>query len=262
MHQKEHLSNEHHKLTYEIISRQQLQAICSGHPCLPKTDHQNQFSHQYYQDSLFWLQKVMQSFFFTTFMQLKAKFAAQANLTHNLIILPKPIFPLKHRLDSSYQQLVLLCQARRAQAQEQYLEGAGDQGRAKSQQIIHHCHYLCAHFFHQTSSLPVVMISNVSQLPNAWASIIWYNLSTNDPQVGLQYANSGFQHSHTPIIWLPSIFIIKRLFPPLKQTLFSSNVQYQHHTSMLFAPSFVPCPDAKPYASSPSFLRLKCQLTN
>ncbi|KAJ7398544.1 hypothetical protein BTVI_124330 [Pitangus sulphuratus] len=34
----------------------------------------------------------------------------------------------------------------------------------------------------QTSSLPVVMISNVSQLPNAWASIIWYNLSTNDPQ--------------------------------------------------------------------------------
>lgn len=42
------------------------------------------------------------------------------------------------------------------------------------------------HSFHQTSSLPVVMISNVSQLPNAWASIIWYNLSTNDPQVGPQ----------------------------------------------------------------------------
>uniref|UniRef100_A0A8D0H702 Signal transducer and activator of transcription n=1 Tax=Sphenodon punctatus TaxID=8508 RepID=A0A8D0H702_SPHPU len=34
----------------------------------------------------------------------------------------------------------------------------------------------------ETSSLPVVMISNVSQLPNAWASIIWYNLSNNDPQ--------------------------------------------------------------------------------
>ncbi|XP_066202475.1 signal transducer and activator of transcription 4 [Saccopteryx leptura] len=34
----------------------------------------------------------------------------------------------------------------------------------------------------ETSSLPVVMISNVSQLPNAWASIIWYNVSTNDPQ--------------------------------------------------------------------------------
>uniref|UniRef100_A0A8B9N7X8 Signal transducer and activator of transcription n=1 Tax=Accipiter nisus TaxID=211598 RepID=A0A8B9N7X8_9AVES len=40
----------------------------------------------------------------------------------------------------------------------------------------------CIRSFHQTSSLPVVMISNVSQLPNAWASIIWYNLSTNDPQ--------------------------------------------------------------------------------
>ncbi|XP_060113043.1 signal transducer and activator of transcription 4-like [Heteronotia binoei] len=34
----------------------------------------------------------------------------------------------------------------------------------------------------EVSSLPVVMISNVSQLPNAWASIIWYNLSTNEPQ--------------------------------------------------------------------------------
>ncbi|XP_072835803.2 signal transducer and activator of transcription 4 [Pogona vitticeps] len=34
----------------------------------------------------------------------------------------------------------------------------------------------------ETSSLPVVMISNVSQLPNAWASIIWYNLSTNESQ--------------------------------------------------------------------------------
>ncbi|XP_057159585.1 signal transducer and activator of transcription 4 isoform X1 [Ursus arctos] len=34
----------------------------------------------------------------------------------------------------------------------------------------------------ETSSLPVVMISNVSQLPNAWASVIWYNVSTNDSQ--------------------------------------------------------------------------------
>nr|XP_048311999.1 signal transducer and activator of transcription 4 isoform X2 [Myodes glareolus] len=34
----------------------------------------------------------------------------------------------------------------------------------------------------ETNSLPVVMISNVSQLPNAWASIIWYNVSTNDCQ--------------------------------------------------------------------------------
>ncbi|KAL7991555.1 hypothetical protein Chor_015811 [Crotalus horridus] len=34
----------------------------------------------------------------------------------------------------------------------------------------------------ETSSLPVVMISNVSQLPNAWASVIWYNLSTSELQ--------------------------------------------------------------------------------
>ena len=38
-------------------------------------------------------------------------------------------------------------------------------------------------FLNQTCSLPVVMISNVSQLPNAWASIIWYNVSTSDSQV-------------------------------------------------------------------------------
>ncbi|XP_044942454.1 signal transducer and activator of transcription 4 isoform X4 [Mustela putorius furo] len=37
----------------------------------------------------------------------------------------------------------------------------------------------------ETSSLPVVMISNVSQLPNAWASIIWYNVSTSDSQSSL-----------------------------------------------------------------------------
>ncbi|XP_013928869.1 PREDICTED: signal transducer and activator of transcription 4-like [Thamnophis sirtalis] len=34
----------------------------------------------------------------------------------------------------------------------------------------------------ETSCLPVVMISNVSQLPNAWASVIWYNLSTSELQ--------------------------------------------------------------------------------
>ncbi|KAM5280202.1 signal transducer and activator of transcription 4 [Ctenodactylus gundi] len=41
----------------------------------------------------------------------------------------------------------------------------------------------------ETSSLPVVMISNVSQLPNAWASIIWYNVSTNDSQNLLFFNN-------------------------------------------------------------------------
>ncbi|XP_053327826.1 signal transducer and activator of transcription 4 [Spea bombifrons] len=35
----------------------------------------------------------------------------------------------------------------------------------------------------ETNSLPVVMISNVSQLPSAWASIIWYNLFTAEPHM-------------------------------------------------------------------------------
>ncbi|XP_069471781.1 signal transducer and activator of transcription 4 [Ambystoma mexicanum] len=34
----------------------------------------------------------------------------------------------------------------------------------------------------EISSLPLVIISNVSQLPSAWASILWYNLCTNDLQ--------------------------------------------------------------------------------
>ncbi|XP_078537741.1 signal transducer and activator of transcription 4-like [Lissotriton helveticus] len=34
----------------------------------------------------------------------------------------------------------------------------------------------------ETSSLPLVIISNVSQFPSAWASILWYNLCTSDPQ--------------------------------------------------------------------------------
>ncbi|XP_078453246.1 signal transducer and activator of transcription 1-alpha/beta-like isoform X1 [Lampetra fluviatilis] len=42
-------------------------------------------------------------------------------------------------------------------------------------------------FYHQslkmdleTTSLPVIVISNVSQLPNGWASILWYNMLTNE----------------------------------------------------------------------------------
>lgn len=35
----------------------------------------------------------------------------------------------------------------------------------------------------QTHSLPVVVISNICQMPNAWASILWYNMLTNNPKV-------------------------------------------------------------------------------
>lgn len=34
----------------------------------------------------------------------------------------------------------------------------------------------------ETASLPIVVISNVSQLPCGWASIMWYNMLTSDPK--------------------------------------------------------------------------------
>uniref|UniRef100_A0A669DU46 Signal transducer and activator of transcription 4 n=1 Tax=Oreochromis niloticus TaxID=8128 RepID=A0A669DU46_ORENI len=34
----------------------------------------------------------------------------------------------------------------------------------------------------KTHSLPVVVISNICQMPNAWASILWYNMLTNHPK--------------------------------------------------------------------------------
>lgn len=37
--------------------------------------------------------------------------------------------------------------------------------------------------FLQTCSLPLVVISNVSQLPGGWASVMWYNLLTDEPRV-------------------------------------------------------------------------------
>lgn len=38
-------------------------------------------------------------------------------------------------------------------------------------------------FVFQTCSLPLVVISNVSQLPGGWASVMWYNLLTDEPRV-------------------------------------------------------------------------------
>ncbi|XP_031414350.1 signal transducer and activator of transcription 1a [Clupea harengus] len=34
----------------------------------------------------------------------------------------------------------------------------------------------------EASSLPIVIISNVCQLPSGWASVIWYNMLTTEPQ--------------------------------------------------------------------------------
>lgn len=38
-------------------------------------------------------------------------------------------------------------------------------------------------FFFQTSSLPVVVISNSSQQQSAWASVLWFNMLCSDPKV-------------------------------------------------------------------------------
>uniref|UniRef100_A0A8C4Q9M0 Signal transducer and activator of transcription n=1 Tax=Eptatretus burgeri TaxID=7764 RepID=A0A8C4Q9M0_EPTBU len=47
----------------------------------------------------------------------------------------------------------------------------------------------------ETSSLPVVVISNVSQLPSGWASVLWYNMLTND------HKNVGFFTNPPPAMW-------------------------------------------------------------
>uniref|UniRef100_A0A8C2KYE4 Signal transducer and activator of transcription n=1 Tax=Cyprinus carpio TaxID=7962 RepID=A0A8C2KYE4_CYPCA len=42
--------------------------------------------------------------------------------------------------------------------------------------------FFCIFVSVQTCSLPLVVISNVSQLPGGWASVMWYNLLTDDPK--------------------------------------------------------------------------------
>ncbi|XP_055011818.1 signal transducer and activator of transcription 4 isoform X2 [Boleophthalmus pectinirostris] len=41
----------------------------------------------------------------------------------------------------------------------------------------------------ETCSLPLVVISNVSQLPGGWASVMWYNLLTDEPKNLTFFAN-------------------------------------------------------------------------
>ncbi|KAG7254082.1 hypothetical protein CRUP_027070, partial [Coryphaenoides rupestris] len=50
-----------------------------------------------------------------------------------------------------------------------------------------------------THSLPVVVISNICQMPNAWASILWYNMLTNHPKENM--AGKGFSFW----VWLDNI---------------------------------------------------------
>lgn len=53
----------------------------------------------------------------------------------------------------------------------------------------------------QTTSLPVVVISNVSQLPSGWASILWYNMLVTEPRVRKTYLLS---YSHPRLSCLPA----------------------------------------------------------
>lgn len=126
-----------------------------------------------------------------------------------------------NRLGRRFQQLVLLHYAGRARLRNSVWVGRRMRGAwKKTKPIIIALSFSsaaftdCVRFSLQTSSLPVVMISNVSQLPNAWASIIWYNLSTNDPQVSLQCANTDFLHLYVSVIWLPNAVITKKAVSP------------------------------------------------
>uniref|UniRef100_A0A672QXM8 SH2 domain-containing protein n=1 Tax=Sinocyclocheilus grahami TaxID=75366 RepID=A0A672QXM8_SINGR len=48
--------------------------------------------------------------------------------------------------------------------------------------VLHSEFYFCIFVHVQSCSLPLVVISNVSQLPGGWASVMWYNLLTDDPK--------------------------------------------------------------------------------
>ena len=72
----------------------------------------------------------------------------------------------------------------------------------------------------QAMSLPVVVISNVCQLPSGWASILWYNMLTTEPKAS----------SHTHGYWLHMLFRVSlfhlrtclpllKKFPPHPQNL-------------------------------------------
>lgn len=55
----------------------------------------------------------------------------------------------------------------------------------------------CACGFFQTCSLPLVVISNVSQLPGGWASVMWYNLLTDEPRVGNRLCSVSVEMERT-----------------------------------------------------------------
>ncbi|KAG7257392.1 hypothetical protein CRUP_023418 [Coryphaenoides rupestris] len=73
--------------------------------------------------------------------------------------------------------------------EKKYINGAkGNEGLLSVTEELHSLSFE-AHFTVlgltidlETSSLPLVVISNVSQLPAGWASVMWYNLLTDEPR--------------------------------------------------------------------------------
>ncbi|KAM3861811.1 signal transducer and activator of transcription 4 [Diretmus argenteus] len=73
--------------------------------------------------------------------------------------------------------------------EKKYINGTkGNEGLLSVTEELHSLSFE-AHFTVQgltidleTCSLPLVVISNVSQLPGGWASVMWYNLLTDDPR--------------------------------------------------------------------------------
>ncbi|XP_023687995.1 signal transducer and activator of transcription 2 isoform X1 [Paramormyrops kingsleyae] len=53
----------------------------------------------------------------------------------------------------------------------------------------------------QTSSLPVVIISNSSQQQAAWASVLWFNMVSTDPSVRGHMENISFFNNPSPATW-------------------------------------------------------------
>lgn len=65
----------------------------------------------------------------------------------------------------------------------------------------------------QAISLPVVVISNVCQLPSGWASILWYNMLTTEPKVGgarwlIVTATCTTGSPHLPPLLLFPVFLL------------------------------------------------------
>lgn len=87
------------------------------------------------------------------------------------------------------------------------------------------CFCLCPF---QTTSLPIVVISNVSQLPSGWASILWFNMLSTDPKV---FARKQYTLSDT-MSNFQALFASSCCILALQMTLTELQVQKEAVTSL------------------------------